>query len=628
MKHEIHRPFSGKLRGLFCLGLTAALAVGIVLNTAAANTEPPRYDVSVWSSSTHTAALSGGDLYFWGVNDDGQFPESELTYSPEPVQLLSNVAGAAVSPGRTLTVSKNGELRVYGTEPAGEKGSREDGRLLAKDAVQAAASETFAAYVSKTGALYTWGQNDSGQLGNGTTEDSATPVQIMESGVKKVSLGKNFGLALMEDGSVYGWGSDSLFEIGYEEDGKSVEKVTEPVQVAENAADIAAGSSHSCVLKKDGSLWTCGDNTYSQTGVGGGTAVNGLTQILTGIRSVSAGSQHNFAVSNDGAVYAWGYGISGQLGSGSSQRADTPMETNFDYVQVFACSDNTFGVAPDGSVYSFGNNTNYLLGKTTGSDSLIPARILDKDMNWVYEESLHSHDHEHAAEGTASTPPAKNSGEGDTVSGPPVEDVTEPEIVSTPFVSGYGDGSFRPGRNVTRAEFLRMLVSALCTDFDPAADYGTCSFSDIPLGKWYESYVAYAEREELVHGYSDGTFHPDEPITRAEASVMVASALKLNLESSADPGFTDLETGNNATPYIIALTDNGILHGYSDGTFRPRNNISRSESVTMISIAAGFAPDSEEIAALKAEFGTSPFADVPVSEWYYAYLLRAVGYVK
>lgn len=622
MKQKMDRPSSGKLRGLFCLGLAAVLAAGIALNSVAANTEFVQYDILVQSSPTHTVALSEGRLYAWGTNEQGQFPGSDLTESLEPVQLQRSIADVAVSSNRTLTVTTSGYLYSYGVEPATDRASSKKGTLLAKDAAQAAASETFAAYVSKTGALYTWGLNTYGQLGNGGAETSETPVQIFESGVKKVSLGNSFGLALMDDGSVYGWGANDALQIGYEPaDGQPAEVVSSPVKIADDVQDISAGYYHSCLLKNDGSLWTCGDNQFSQTGAGGEYVVNGLTKVLDGVRSVSAGSMHNLAVATDGAVYAWGYGVFGQLGSGDSQRIDTPTEIHSDYVQVFAGVDNAFGVSSDGSVYSFGNNGHYRLAKTDGTNSLVAMRILDKDMNWVYEESLVGDDgHQHGV------------GSPDDAAAPDPSDVPvesgEPEIVSTPFVSGYDDGTFLPTRNVTRAEFVRMLVSVLCDDFDPTKDYGTCSFSDIPLGKWYEKYIAYAETKGLVHGYDDGTFRPDRPITRAEACVMVSQMFDGIPEEAPDAGFTDLDPNSAATAHINYLAASGIVNGDGNGTFRPKANITRAESVTLVAAAVGYKPGADEIEGLAEQFPESPFKDVPTSTWYYAYMLRAVGYVE
>ena len=609
------------------MGLTAVLAGGIALNSTAANVKSVQYDISVRSSSTHTVALSGSDLYVWGTNAESQFPDSKLVYSPEPIQVQSKVADAAVSTNRTLTVSSTGELRAYGLEPASKTMIPLKGLVLATDAVQVAASDFFAAYVSKDGALYTWGQNELSQLGDGTTNASTEPVKILDSGVKKVSLGRYFGLALMEDGSVYGWGDNSYLQLGTSEYNGSMNQVNKPVKIAENVKDISTGFFHSCLLKQNGSLWTCGDNDFSQTGTGDFKPTP-LMQIMTGVRSVTAGNYHNFAVSNDGAVYAWGYGLSGQLGHGDSQRMETPTETSFQYVQVFACDDNTFGVTADGFLYSFGNNTNYRLGKSNGSDSLRPVRILDQNMNWVYSE-----EEEYAEDGTEADPvdpvtpvdPADPSG---TDPSDLPEADSAPEIVSTPFISGYEDGTFLPNKNVTRAEFLRMAISALCKDFDSTKNYGTCSFSDVPLGKWYEKYIAYAEQKKFVSGYSDGTFHPDEPIAREEVSVILTKILDLSTTDAPSAGFTDVPVGSWQTGAINALVSEGILNGDGNGKFRPGDPLARKEAVVAVSRAAGFQPDTDAKAALVKQFKTSPFSDAPIGEYYYAYLLRGVGYAK
>lgn len=616
MKKQTTRSSGGKLRALFCVGLSAILAAGIAFGSVAAGTETTEYDITVKSSPTHTVALSQGKLYAWGTNERGQIPGFSLAQSYEPVELQSSVSDVAVSSYRTLTVSKSGYLYSYGVEPADNSRSPEKGTLIAKDAAQAAASETFAAYVSKSGALYTWGQNTLGQLGNGSTANSDKPVKIIDSGVTKVALGESFGLALTDSGDVYGWGSNGFTQLGSTTYGTTV---STPVKIAEGMQDISAGSYHTCLLDTKGSLWTCGDNQFSQTGVGSGDLSSSLTKVLTKVSSVSAGSLHNFAIGEDGTVYAWGYGVFGQLGSGGTFRLNTPTVADYsyvyDFVQVFACSDNTFGVSSDGSVYSFGSNDNYRLGKTDGTNSLSAMRILDSEMNWVYEESLDSSNgHTHGGMTDSTTDIPNTDG--------------DPEIVSTPFASGSGDGTFRPEANMTRAEFLRMLVSALCEDFDPEADYGSCSFSDVPIGKWYEKYIAYAEQQGYISGYGDGTVRPTNPITRGEASVLLAKFLGLDQLTAADAGFTDVPYKYYAANSINILVSDGTLHGYNDGTFRPDNTITRSEATAMVAQAAQFRPTDTEKNELAGQFPTSPFSDVSPTAWYYTYVLRAVGYVE
>jgi len=615
------------IRGVFCTVLSCALLASVLaLNGIAAPSESVPWDGKVVSCATHTAALSGGDLYVWGSNESGQFPGLNLTYSPEPIKVLSDVSDVAVSSGRTLVVKKSGQLVSYGKDPLTGKTSKVS--AIGTGIAKVAAEDDFAAYITKKGALYTWGQNKLGQLGNGSTESEAYPVKIMDSGVTQVDLGTSFALALKEDGSAYGWGSDGLCEFGYVKNGSYPEIVSSPVKVMDDVKQVCAGASHSCFVKEDGSLWTCGSNSHSQVGNGSTDLTVGLTHIMDDVKSVSAGSAHNFAIANDGTVYAWGSGVFGQLGTGDVLQP-TPTETNFDYTRIFIGDDSTFAVSSDGIISSWGENTNYLLGKTDGSDSPAPMRILDKDMNWIYEESLNAdYGHHHGAE----NPDADVSSDPSDLPAEPVEPVV-PEIVSTPFVSGYGDGgygevTFCPDNNIKRGEFLRMLVSALCKDFDETKDYGTVSFSDIPVGKWYEKYIAYAEQNQLINGYPDGTFHPEDFITKAEASSMLVKFLGLGTDSAPDAEFTDVASTYWAASAINALVAEDILHGNGDGTFLPDKNISRAEAATVVAQAVGFKPSDSEKADLVTEFPSSPFKDVPASAWYYGYVLRAAGYVK
>ena len=648
VKETLQRSAGARLKGLFCLGLSAALAVGVALNSAAASAKPVQYDVKVVSSATHTAALSSGDLYGWGTNAAGQLPGVEAASTEAPVKLASGVADVAVSKKRSLVVSKTGELRSYGVEPATGETAGAGGTVIAQNAAQVAAADDFAAYIDSAGALYLWGQNASGQLGNGGTDASAQPVRVFSEKVKKVSLGDGFALALMENGAVYGWGLDDAYQIGVElEEGASA-LVLSPVQIATGVADIATGKAHSVLLKKNGSVWTCGDTAMSQTGYTEGTHTvgvfsgsataqpHGLVQILTGIRGISAGAYHNFAVATDGTVYAWGFGVFGQLGNGETNRYTTPTETEFTFAQVFACEDSTFGVETDGSIYSFGSNLNYVLGKSDGSDSLTPLRILDRQMNWVFDEIYETAEVPHGADGEededdgTGTSTGGQSGEetGEEAEEEEAEEESEPEIVSTPFISGDGQGHFLPGNNVTRAEFLRMVVSGLCQDFDAEKDYGTPSFSDVQVGRWYENYVAYAEKIGLVVG-DGGKFRPNDPITKAEAAVIVYKSLNLENYEAIPSKFLDVATDRYFTKPIDALTSFSILSGDGTGYFYPMKNLTRAEAVTVVAQAAGYQPDASAKAAVKKAFaGKTEFTDIDDTAWYYPYLLRGVGYVK
>jgi hypothetical protein len=194
------------------------------------------------------------------------------------------------------------------------------------------------------------------------------------------------------------------------------------------------------------------------------------------------------------------------------------------------------------------------------------------------------------------------------------------DITGTKFVDGYEDGTFQPSRKVTRAEFMKMIVSAM-GGYDSSVDYGE-SFKDIPQGAWYENYVAFAKQAGLVAGYTDGTFRPKDNISRAEAAKVLAAALKL--ESVEQMVYEDVPPLSWYGGYVAALSQAGIIDGYEDGLFRPQRDISRAESVKLIILITVNAPSEVELENIR-DYAYCPFTDINRSHWAYPYILRATG---
>ncbi|MBM7565792.1 S-layer homology domain-containing protein [Paenibacillus sacheonensis] len=141
------------------------------------------------------------------------------------------------------------------------------------------------------------------------------------------------------------------------------------------------------------------------------------------------------------------------------------------------------------------------------------------------------------------------------------------------IVNGYEDGSFRPDAPITRAEFAAMLVKAL--GLQPR---GASAFTDTE-GHWASGAIGILRSNGLSVGYGDGTFHPDQEITRAEIVAMLARVT--DYVTPAKPLFSDLN-GNWASDEINAFAAAGIVNGSGDGTFAPNSPASRAESVAMI----------------------------------------------
>jgi hypothetical protein len=149
-------------------------------------------------------------------------------------------------------------------------------------------------------------------------------------------------------------------------------------------------------------------------------------------------------------------------------------------------------------------------------------------------------------------------------------------------VSGYSDGTFRPGSNTTRAQFAKMLVLGMgWTVTAPARP----SFSDVPATLWSYAYVETARAHGAISGYSDGTFRPNSDITRAQLAKMIVTATGWSLLTPARPSFGDVPATHWAYSFVETAKAHAVIGGYSDGTFRPNNAATRAQLSKMLDTA-------------------------------------------
>jgi len=168
--------------------------------------------------------------------------------------------------------------------------------------------------------LWAWGLNNSGQLGDGTTADRVTPIQVL-TGVAAVAAGNDHSLALKTDGNLWVWGLNAYGQLG---DGTTTDQLT-PVQILTGVAAVSSGGWHTLAIKSDGSLWAWGYNYSGQLGDGTRTSRSTPVQVLTGVAAVSAGDYHTLARKTDGSLWAWGYNGYGQLGDGTTTQRLSPV---------------------------------------------------------------------------------------------------------------------------------------------------------------------------------------------------------------------------------------------------------------------------------------------------------------
>lgn len=158
-------------------------------------------------------------------------------------------------------------------------------------------------------------------------------------------------------------------------------------------------------------------------------------------------------------------------------------------------------------------------------------------------------------------------------------------LTSNGVIGGYPDGTFRPNNSITREEAAKIIVFAAGLPFKGKVS----NFPDVPSTSWSTGVIAAARQNGIINGYPDGTFKPKGEISRQEAAAMVAKTFNVRLKSGATV-FSDVANDSWAKKSIDILTSNNIVNGYSDGTFRPRKSISRAEFAVFISKAMKFGP--------------------------------------
>lgn len=192
------------------------------------------------------------------------------------------------------------------------------------------------------------------------------------------------------------------------------------------------------------------------------------------------------------------------------------------------------------------------------------------------------------------------------------------EKVNQPaYISGFPDGTFKPGKEVTRAEAVRMFVK-LVNNGAELPKNPTTSFKDAN-NAWYSDEINYAVAKGFIKGYSDGTFKPNQAITRAEFAQMISAFVKNGYPGTGS--FKDVK-GHWASDAISALYGNKNIKGYSDGTFKPDQKLTRAEAVTILNSVFGRNTKSNSFANV-SEAGLRRFSDVSKSHWAYYEILDA-----
>ncbi|HUY67187.1 MAG TPA: hypothetical protein VMV06_10250 [Acidimicrobiales bacterium] len=337
---------------------------------------------------SHAASPTPGAVYAWFDNDAGQLGIGSYTNSqvPVPSQMPPGVTSTAVAAGQSHSVAltSTGTVYAWGRNGEGQLGNNSTVNTTVPVQVDLPAGVTITAIasgwdqtlaVTSTGALYAWGMNKYGELGDGTTKKRDVPVLVhLPAGVSvtAVAAGQYHSLAVTSTGAVYAWGDNATGQLGDNSTTNSTVPVLVTLPTGVKATAVGAGDSHSLVVTSTGAVYAWGKNTFGQLGDGGTNESNvpvlvalpagiAATAVVAGGVSPTAkvpGGDYSLALTSTGTVYGWGGNGNGQLGNGGTSGSDVPVLTHLP-VGVTA---SAIGAGPnyghalttDGGIYYWG----------------------------------------------------------------------------------------------------------------------------------------------------------------------------------------------------------------------------------------------------------------------------------
>ena len=188
------------------------------------------------------------------------------------------------------------------------------------------------------------------------------------------------------------------------------------------------------------------------------------------------------------------------------------------------------------------------------------------------------------------------------------------------YLIGYSDGTVRPNGRITRAEVATIFFRLLTDDARQRNWSSENNFSDVSADKWYNNAVSTLCHMGVLGGYSDGTFRPNAPITRAEFAKIAVSFAQTN-GSAVYSYFTDVKTTDWFAPYVTAAKDSSLIEGYSDGSFKPENRITRAEACAIVNRVLGRKPSKNHMKISDR----IDWPDCTTADWFYEAIMEATN---
>ncbi|WP_018218841.1 RCC1 domain-containing protein [Salinispora vitiensis] len=360
------------------LALAVTVTQALVVSPAFAQNKPPT------TAAVTDAALS------WGDNKAGQLGNgnNENSTVPGEVSLPAGTLVTAIAGGgaHSLALTNTGTLLAWGDNSSGQLG---DGTTTSSNTPVAvdlpagtevtaiAAGGAHSLALTSSGTVFAWGGNSSGQLGDGSTDNTSTPVAVglpTNTTATAIAAGDSHSLSLTATGSAFAWGDNAQGQLGDE----STNSTSKPSNVAlvpgTTLTAIAGGAAHSLALTSENTALAWGDNSQGQLGDGSKddalAPVNVALAPGTEVTAVAAGNRHSVALLGNGTAAAWGNNSQGQLGNGNNVSSGTPVPVvlpNDTTLTAIAAnnSNHTVAITDAETALAWGDNSYGQLGAET-----------------------------------------------------------------------------------------------------------------------------------------------------------------------------------------------------------------------------------------------------------------------
>lgn len=351
------------------------------------------YGPSAYSASSGSfVPVLPYNLFSWGKNTNGQLGLNDRVNRSSPVQVgsLTNWSQVAAGYNSSASIKNDGTLWTWGYNNRGQLGINITGGARSSpvqigaltDWSQIAIGQEFCASIKTNNTLWTWGQNNTGQLGQNTPY-SAVPSSPTQVGAltdwAQASTGQNHCAAVKTTGTLWTWGYNAKGQLGQ----NNVVTRSSPVQVGSltDWASVSAGGSMCAAVKTGGTLWTWGYNDSGNLGLNDRVSRSSPVQVgaLTNWSKVSATAAMCAAIKTDGTLWSWGLNTNGQLGLNISYlyRRSSPVQVGVltNWSQVSAGSQFCVALRTDGTLWSWGYNSNGQLGQNNVAKRSSPTQV-------------------------------------------------------------------------------------------------------------------------------------------------------------------------------------------------------------------------------------------------------------